>query len=184
MLFSLANLARFIATPAEDALRQANASFTRRFHFIEAELRERKVGFGKATLEEMEAGWQRAKQQEKQVPPPRGGVRTGITRLTFTSPSLAESNAFWSLVAPALGWRVERRGNEAVWLDAGALHIHFRQGAAGEGDVMLEAPSSQDVARVAAAVRQANGSLEEKPDHALFTDPARVRWLYSVPRMR
>ena len=50
VLFSLANLARFIQTPAEDALRMANGRFTKRFHRVEAGLREQGVKFGEATL--------------------------------------------------------------------------------------------------------------------------------------
>jgi nucleoside triphosphate diphosphatase len=65
VLFSLANLARFINTPAEDALRMANHRFTDRFHHVEAGLRAKGVPFGKATLEEMDALWQDAKKREK-----------------------------------------------------------------------------------------------------------------------
>lgn len=65
VFFALANLARFIKTPPEDALRAANRRFTQRFHYIEAKLRERNVAFGEATLEEMEALWQQAKAREK-----------------------------------------------------------------------------------------------------------------------
>src|SRR5437763_1435186 len=54
VLFSLANLARFIKTPPEDALRQANRRFTERFHQIEAALRAEGVPFGQATLEQMD----------------------------------------------------------------------------------------------------------------------------------
>lgn len=65
VLFALANLARFIKTPAEDALRQANHRFIRRFHHIERSLKEQNVPFGQATLEQMEKLWQQAKQLEK-----------------------------------------------------------------------------------------------------------------------
>ena len=54
VLFSLANLARFTTTPAEDALRAANARFTRRFHAVEEGLRSRGVPFGTASLAEMD----------------------------------------------------------------------------------------------------------------------------------
>jgi ATP diphosphatase len=59
VLFGLANLARFTATPAEDALRAANARFTRRFHAVEEGLRARGVPFGTATLAEMDASGRR-----------------------------------------------------------------------------------------------------------------------------
>src|SRR5262249_52824099 len=71
VLFSLANLARFLRPPAEDALRDANARFTRRFHAVEAGLREREVAFGTASLEEMDALWQEAKRAEALLPPSR-----------------------------------------------------------------------------------------------------------------
>ena len=68
VLFSLGNLARFLRTPAEDALRAANARFTRRFHAVEAGLRQRGVAFGTATLGEMDALWQEAKRGEPLLP--------------------------------------------------------------------------------------------------------------------
>jgi ATP diphosphatase len=45
-------------------LRTSNAKFTRRFQHIEAKLGSR---MGTASLEEMEALWQEAKQAEKQA---------------------------------------------------------------------------------------------------------------------
>lgn len=64
VLFSLANLARFLRTPAEDALRGANDRFVRRFHRVEAALRAEGVPLSKATLEQMEGHWQSAKREE------------------------------------------------------------------------------------------------------------------------
>lgn len=65
VLFSVANLARFIKTPAEDALRQAIFRFTSRFHEVESGLREEKIPFGTATLAQMDVFWERAKANEK-----------------------------------------------------------------------------------------------------------------------
>jgi len=65
LLFVIANLARHLRVDPEAALRRTNAKFTRRFHFIEEVLGDR---MGKASLEEMEALWQRAKQAEKVNP--------------------------------------------------------------------------------------------------------------------
>ncbi|NPC87215.1 nucleoside triphosphate pyrophosphohydrolase, partial [Pyxidicoccus fallax] len=70
VLFSLANLARFIKAPAEDALRMAIRRFTTRFQHIESQLRAEGVPFGEATLEHMERHWQDAKVKEKSLPPP------------------------------------------------------------------------------------------------------------------
>ncbi len=65
VLFSVANLARWIKTPAEDALRQANGRFTKRFHRVEALLEQQGVAFGKATLPQLDAHWEQAKKEEK-----------------------------------------------------------------------------------------------------------------------
>src|SRR6201996_6728371 len=65
LLFVVANLARHLKVDPEAALRAANAKFTRRFHHIEAGLAARGIKPGAASLEEMEALWQDAKQAEK-----------------------------------------------------------------------------------------------------------------------
>jgi len=61
LLFVVINLARFLKVDPEQALRKTNTKFRRRFAHVED-------GLGKplkeATLEEMEALWQAAKQQE------------------------------------------------------------------------------------------------------------------------
>jgi ATP diphosphatase len=62
LLFVIANLARHLKVDPEVALRRTNAKFTRRFHFIEEVLGDR---MGKASLEEMEDLWQKAKAAEK-----------------------------------------------------------------------------------------------------------------------
>jgi MazG family protein len=66
VLFTLANLARFVRTPPEDALRQAITRFVRRFHRVEAGLRDEGIALGKATLEQMERHWEAAKREEKE----------------------------------------------------------------------------------------------------------------------
>ncbi len=78
VLFSLANLARFIKTPAEDALRMAIRRFTTRFQHIEAQLRAEGVPFGEARLDHMERHWLDAKQQEKSLPPPAWLPRAAV----------------------------------------------------------------------------------------------------------
>ncbi len=65
VLFSVANLARWIKTPAEDALRQANARFTQRFQRIEQLLEQQEVKFGQASAEQLEALWEQAKREEQ-----------------------------------------------------------------------------------------------------------------------
>ncbi|MFN0061720.1 MAG: nucleoside triphosphate pyrophosphohydrolase [Myxococcaceae bacterium] len=64
LLLSVVNLARFIQTPAEDALRGANARFTARFRAVEAKLRERGVAFGQAEMTLLDQLWNEAKAEE------------------------------------------------------------------------------------------------------------------------
>ncbi|TWB17236.1 ATP diphosphatase [Nitrospirillum amazonense] len=66
LVFALANLARHIDIDPETALRGTNAKFERRFRQIEAWLAEGGRGPADATLEEMEALWQKAKGLERQ----------------------------------------------------------------------------------------------------------------------
>lgn len=61
LLFAVANLARHLKIDPETALRATNAKFTRRFKFIEETLAVRDKTPGEASLDEMEAIWQRAK---------------------------------------------------------------------------------------------------------------------------
>ena len=59
LLFACANLARQYKIDPEEALRQANRKFERRFRAVEAQIPE-----GGATLDEMEAMWQGVKAKE------------------------------------------------------------------------------------------------------------------------
>ena len=63
LLFVVANLARHLKVDPEAALRAANAKFTRRFHFIETELRAQNRTPAEASLDEMEALWVAAKKK-------------------------------------------------------------------------------------------------------------------------
>jgi MazG family protein len=64
LLFTLANVARRLKVNPEEALQATNRKFTDRFHAIEAELRAAGRTFDDASLEEMDAMWDRAKQRE------------------------------------------------------------------------------------------------------------------------
>jgi ATP diphosphatase len=64
MLFVLANLGRKLGLDPEASLRQANRKFTRRFEAVEALLAQRGQRPDDASLEEMEALWQRVKASE------------------------------------------------------------------------------------------------------------------------
>jgi MazG family protein len=64
ILFVMANLARKLKVDPEEALRRANAKFTRRFQHIERRLAEQ-GRTGPQPLDEMEALWLEAKRAEK-----------------------------------------------------------------------------------------------------------------------
>jgi len=167
VLFSLANLARFTSTPAEDALRAANARFTHRFHAVEEALRARGVPFGTATLAEMDALWQEAKATEASVPPPASPLRAAVARIELRAPEPARVHAFWNRVAPALGWTVEVDGGE--WsVETPGLCFSYATGPATPITIGLDAMAETD--GVAALVREAGGTvLAEHP--LVFRDP-------------
>jgi MazG family protein len=64
VLFVMANLARKLKVDPEEALRRANAKFTRRFHYIETKLAEQGLS-GPQPLADMEELWLAAKRAEK-----------------------------------------------------------------------------------------------------------------------
>jgi len=64
ILFVMANLARKLKVDPEDALRRANAKFTRRFQYIERKLAEANRT-GPQPLDDMETLWLEAKRAEK-----------------------------------------------------------------------------------------------------------------------
>ena len=193
VLFSLANLARFIKTPPEDALRQANARFTRRFHEVEEGLRAEGVPFGEATLEQMDALWNRAKQKEKEkasaLPPAQHGPRAAPVRMTFRVTDLERQRAFWAPLVEALGWS-ERHVKGALCFLTGPMELRFVEspnaGSAGfAGELTLEAPSRVSVERLGnllgAAVTEGAGVSAEDGAFALrFTDPDGVSWRFAT----
>lgn len=67
LLFTAVNLARFFAVEAEEVLAQTVDRFTKRFHHIEARLREAQKAFEDTSLGEMDRYWDEAKQLEKQA---------------------------------------------------------------------------------------------------------------------
>ncbi|HRZ86693.1 MAG TPA: nucleoside triphosphate pyrophosphohydrolase [bacterium] len=70
LLFSVANLSRFLDLDPEDALRNTINKFSRRFKMIERELGRRGKKLEESSLEEMDAIWNAAKKK-----PPRAGAR-------------------------------------------------------------------------------------------------------------
>lgn len=64
-LFALANLARHLKIDPEAALRGTNAKFERRFRQVERGLADEGIATAEASLEQMEAQWQAAKELER-----------------------------------------------------------------------------------------------------------------------
>lgn len=65
VLFVCANIARELDVDPEDALRETNAKFTRRFAYIERALAERGSSPEQSSLDEMDALWNDAKAAER-----------------------------------------------------------------------------------------------------------------------
>jgi ATP diphosphatase len=65
LLFALVNLARHVGADPESALRGTNAKFERRFAYIERALSAKGRSLEEATLEEMDALWNEAKNEAK-----------------------------------------------------------------------------------------------------------------------
>ena len=65
LLFTAVNLARFLKVDPESALRRTNRKFRRRFQWMEAELKKGGASPREATLEQMDALWERAKESEE-----------------------------------------------------------------------------------------------------------------------
>jgi XTP/dITP diphosphohydrolase len=63
LLFALVNYARFIGVNPEDALEKTNKKFIRRFQFIEKESASDGKKLEDMTLEEMDAYWNKAKEE-------------------------------------------------------------------------------------------------------------------------
>lgn len=67
LLFTMVNIARFLEVEAEEVLAQTVNRFTRRFHHIEARLRQANRGFEQSSIEEMDRYWAEAKIIEAQA---------------------------------------------------------------------------------------------------------------------
>lgn len=188
VLFSLANLGRFLRAPPEDALRMAIRRFTTRFQHIESALRAEGVPLGEATLEHMERHWQAAKAAEKALPPAASLPRAPVTALRFSVPDVAAQRVFWNTVAPLIGWQTERGDpGEAAYGD-GALRLVFIPGgvpgvSSGAAPTLsLGAPSARAVERLQAALGASHpGAVQGvEPQRIRFRDPSGLLWEYTV----
>ena len=63
LLFAVVNLARWFKVEPESALREANARFKRRFHYIERAAHAQGRSIADLTLGETESLWQQAKKE-------------------------------------------------------------------------------------------------------------------------
>jgi ATP diphosphatase len=168
VLFSLANLARFLGTPAEDALRAANRRFTQRFHAVERGLLAQGVAFGEATLKQMDALWAEAKAAEAALPRP---LRAPVAALLEVQlPTAVPAAPFWQAVGPLLGWAVEVDGLR-VRCETPGLALLFVPGTVGTPPE-VEARLAVDVPALAKVVQQAGGILHTLGSgHCVFSDP-------------
>jgi ATP diphosphatase len=185
VLFSLANLGRFLHSPPEDALRMAIRRFVSRFQHIENALRAEGVPFGEATLEHMERHWQAAKVEEKALPPPASLPRAPLLALSFTVPDLAAQRAFWDSVARLIGWHPERGAPGEAHYGDGALRLVFTQGAeplASGAAMTLGAASARSVERLRTLLEASHpGAIQgSEPSRIRFRDAAGLLWEYSA----
>ncbi|MDO8360192.1 MAG: nucleoside triphosphate pyrophosphohydrolase [Devosia sp.] len=65
LLFAIANLARHLKVDPEAALRDANAKFIRRFHYIEDRAKQDGIGMAEAGLERLDGYWNEIRAADK-----------------------------------------------------------------------------------------------------------------------
>ncbi|ATB49002.1 nucleoside triphosphate pyrophosphohydrolase [Corallococcus macrosporus] len=186
VLFSLANLARFVGAPAEDALRMAIRRFTARFQHIESALRTEGVALGDATLAHLERHWQDAKAREKALPPPTWVPRAPVTTLRLGVADLPAQRAFWDALAPRLGWTTRRApaADQAIY-EEGGLRLTFEASATPTAGLrlVLTAPSPAAVERLPAILAALPGArlIQHQAGHLTFQDPSGLVWEYATP---
>lgn len=64
LLFALVNVARYYKINPDEALFMTNQKFVRRFHYIEAKVKESGRSFAEYTLDELDSFWEEAKKSE------------------------------------------------------------------------------------------------------------------------
>lgn len=64
LIFAMVNLGRFLNVDSEDALHKTNKKFIKRFRFIEEKYNNDPAAMTKATLRELDAYWDEAKENE------------------------------------------------------------------------------------------------------------------------
>lgn len=185
VLFCLANLSRFIKTPAEDALRQANRRFTSRFGHVEESLRQQNVPFGTATLEQMNGMWNQAKHQEHLMPPPRTHFRGTMLAVPLYLRDVPSSREFYEKLTPHFGWQI-RSTKQTFTIDMHGFLVRAShdERRAGNAEFELEAPSQAAVDALYKQLQAWNLSSLESPRRThqnygvSFLDLERNRWSY------
>ena len=181
VLFTVCNLSRFCGAPPEDALRQAIRRFVHRFHQVEHGLSEQGIPFGKATLEQMEAHWQKAKAKEANLPAPRELPRAEVAGLTVATSELEPLRRFWSEAGAAIGFALRPAPVGELRLSSGAFEIRYRQGpATAAPTVRLSAASKAQCEAAAQALRGVNASVQPTERGFAFADPSGLRWSYEL----
>ena len=168
VLFSLANLARHLASPAEEALRAANRRFTERFSAVERGLAAKGVPFGQATLAEMDALWEEAKESEASLPRPlreAHAVTLGVTLAVADS-----APAFFLDVGPLLGWAVSKDGPRARCEAEGVL-LTLVPGAFGSRPTLQTRRPVQERTLRAKVVEAGGTVLPSEAGVCVFSDP-------------
>ncbi len=176
VLFSLANVARFVKVPGEDALRQANARFVSRFQEIERGLKEQGIAFGGATLEQMEALWQRAKEKAKrgELPSPRVSSTAAVTEVALTAEGdFAALATFYDGFVAQVGWQL-RRADGALRLSDGQVVFVLRPGLATTAGITLRValPSPAALSHLGGLL----GATLVSDRELQFRDPAGLIW--------
>lgn len=75
LLLSLASLGRFLGVSGEDALREANTRFERRFRRVESQAAQAGVPMEQVSPEQLDVWWTHAKTEELQTSEPKTGER-------------------------------------------------------------------------------------------------------------
>jgi uncharacterized protein YabN with tetrapyrrole methylase and pyrophosphatase domain len=65
LFFTLVNVARYLGLDPESALRRTNRKFRRRFQAMERRLQKKGATLEATPIDDLEALWQQAKQEEK-----------------------------------------------------------------------------------------------------------------------
>lgn len=189
VFFALANVARFLGVPPEDAVRAANGRFTSRFHQVEAALQKAGIPFGQATLEEMDRHWNEAKAQEKASPPAVHLPRADVSSVELSVENLSAQQALWDALVPLLGWQKQPSEPGRLRYGSGAWEVTFVGGPKSSAAFWIAAPSREAVLKFFKQIQPlgCKASPPEEMERALgkrclatqFIDAGSYVWRYA-----